>query len=423
MLHLYRRHRTACPHTSWTYRRCGCPIYVKGTLAGDFVKKSLDLTNWDAAQKLIGEWQTAGRIGQLVPEGSTTLTDAITAFLADLKDRNLSAATVGKYHVLLTSRLLAWAAREEGTNLLRTLTLDALSRFRSTWPDAPLARAKNQERLRAFFRWCVKRGWLASSPADDLSIVKYRVEPTLPFTEDEMVAILAAIDQYPLHNSYGHDNRVRLRAFVMALRWSGLRIRDVVTLTSDRVKDGKIRLYTQKTGQHVYVPIPPACSVALSALTPAKDFLFWSGNGLAKSAVADWQRSLRKLFALANVPTGHAHRFRDTFAVELLLKGVDLADVSILLGHSSIKITEKHYTAWVAARQHRIEKIVQETFVGASAPDDSLSTQHHTSQSQPVIEPEKHGENNARCEKILRFVRGRNPSRTSGKSADSLRMV
>jgi len=27
---------------------------------------------------------------------------------------------------------------------------------------------------------------------------------------------------------------------------------------------------------------------------------------------------------------GHAHRFRDTFAVSLLLKGVDLARVSIL---------------------------------------------------------------------------------------------
>jgi integrase len=29
-----------------------------------------------------------------------------------------------------------------------------------------------------------------------------------------------------------------------------------------------------------------------------------------------------KLFKLANVPNGHAHRFRDTFAVELLLAGV-----------------------------------------------------------------------------------------------------
>jgi len=45
---------------------------------------------------------------------------------------------------------------------------------------------------------------------------------------------------------------------------------------------------------------------------------------------------------------GHAHRFRDTFAVELLLAGVPLERVSILLGHTSVKITEKHYAPWGA---------------------------------------------------------------------------
>src|SRR6266576_1997264 len=59
--------------------------------------------------------------------------------------------------------------------------------------------------------------------------------------------------------------------------------------------------------------------------------------------VRSWQTRLRKLFKLANVPNGHAHRFRDTFAVELLLAGVPIERVSILLGHQSVRITEKHY--------------------------------------------------------------------------------
>jgi integrase len=58
----------------------------------------------------------------------------------------------------------------------------------------------------------------------------------------------------------------------------------------------------------------------------------------------------------------HAHRFRDTFAVELLLVGVTLERVSILLGHTSVKITEKHYAPWVRERQEQAEADVKRTW-------------------------------------------------------------
>ena len=47
--------------------------------------------------------------------------------------------------------------------------------------------------------------------------------------------------------------------------------------------------------------------------------------------------------------------FRDTFAVELLLAGVPIDQVSLLLGHSSIKVTERHYAPFVKARQEQLE--------------------------------------------------------------------
>jgi integrase len=57
----------------------------------------------------------------------------------------------------------------------------------------------------------------------------------------------------------------------------------------------------------------------------------------------------------AKVSGGHAHRFRDTMAVELLLAGTPIERVSILLGHSSVRITEKHYNPWNRARQEQTE--------------------------------------------------------------------
>jgi len=52
-----------------------------------------------------------------------------------------------------------------------------------------------------------------------------------------------------------------------------------------------------------------------------------------KSAVRDWQRSLKRLFELGRVPDAHAHRFRDTFSLSVTLAGCRSKRVSILLGH------------------------------------------------------------------------------------------
>ena len=57
------------------------------------------------------------------------------------------------------------------------------------------------------------------------------------------------------------------------------------------------------------------------------------------------------------------HRSRDTFAVDFLQAGVSMDRVSVLLGHSSIKVTEKHYSPWVRARQEQLEADVRRTWV------------------------------------------------------------
>jgi integrase len=64
------------------------------------------------------------------------------------------------------------------------------------------------------------------------------------------------------------------------------------------------------------VPVPDDVVDALSRLTESWRVLLLVGGREAKSVIAYWQRALRKLFQIAKVEKGHAHRFRDTFAVE-----------------------------------------------------------------------------------------------------------
>ena len=94
----------------------------------------------------------------------------------------------------------------------------------------------------------------------------------------------------------------------------------------------------------------------LKAIPKASDpYWFWSGAGKVDNNTETWRRRLNRLFELAGVKNSHPHRFRDTFSVELLLAGVPIEQVSVLLGHSSVRITERHYAPWVRARQERLD--------------------------------------------------------------------
>jgi integrase len=62
-----------------------------------------------------------------------------------------------------------------------------------------------------------------------------------------------------------------------------------------------------------------------------------------------------------------AWSFRDTFAVSLLLKGVSIEIVSKLLGHSSIKVTERHYSPRMKARHDQLETEVRRIWATESA--------------------------------------------------------
>jgi hypothetical protein len=83
-------------------------------------------------------------------------------------------------------------------------------------------------------------------------------------------------------------------------------------------------------------------------------------------------RSGAILICSATMPNSGLSRMRhrrDTFAVELLLAGVPLDQVSLLLGHRSVKITERHHAPFSKARQEQLAASVK---LAWKKPDQSL---------------------------------------------------
>ena len=252
-------------------------------------------------------------------------------------------------------------ASQRGLRFLIQFDLPTLRSFRITWHDGPLSSTKKLERLRGFYRFAQENKWVDEVLPSKLKAPKFTQRPTLPFTNDEMVRILAALDAYTQKATpAGKASAYRLRALVLLLRYAGLRIGDAVKLTTDRINGNKLFLYTQKSGVAVFTVLPDFVVRALDTVPRVKAaHFFWPGVGDLDGVVGSWRKRLRRLFELAKVPGGHAHRFRDTFATEILLAGIPIERLAVLLGHRSVKVTESYYAAWTDSRQRQIEADLQ----------------------------------------------------------------
>lgn len=150
--------------------------------------------------------------------------------------------------------------------------------------------------------------------------------PVEPFTPEEVENILAAIEHHP-----DNQNAIRLRALILLLRHTGLRLGDAVTISRDRIENGTLILRTEKAGTLVRVPLPQEVTDAIDAC-PGPRYPFWSGNGKRKSVVTDWQRAMKGL-SISQRPAALMHTdFGTPLRARCWTAGVSLTIVAKLFG-------------------------------------------------------------------------------------------
>ena len=381
---VYTRHGTSCPEREdKDCRDCDCMKSIYIFQGGRDFRFSAKTRSWKKAEDLKDKIEDffdpvqneLRKLKNAQQASRITVAEAVETYIADAATRNLARSTQKKYKQLFRKNMLDWAA-QHGIQFLDDWSTARLTQWKASWLSlAPLTKRKTQERVMTFFAFCISQGWLTKNPALLLSPITVKQKPTGYFTSDQFEKLLTATSLFGWGSRDGKAAiwAERLRVMLLLMRWSGLRIGDAVTLERSRLVGNNIFLYQAKTGTPVYVPLPPNVAQKLRNVPPGKNpnarYFFWTGIN-REAAARGWGNSFRRLFKLADLREDdgspkrcHPHMLRDTFAVENLLAGMPMDQVSILLGHSSIKITEKHYAPFVPARQQQIISAVSDAWV------------------------------------------------------------
>jgi hypothetical protein len=166
-LALYRRHRRECKagHSEELrtseyderkkgWKRCDCPIFVSGTLNRKFARQTTGQWEWEAARAIAAKLEVSGRwTADPVPEPSGTLAtpervtivDAVEAFLAKCKGREIQPTTFAKYQTF-ANQLGTYCDRRD-LKYIDQVTVTDMDRFYTSWSDGIRGKAKKLERL------------------------------------------------------------------------------------------------------------------------------------------------------------------------------------------------------------------------------------------------------------------------------------
>lgn len=172
-----------------------------------------------------------------------------------------------------------------------------------------------------------------------------------PFTADQLAKLRqAAADD--------------LLAFLV-LRWTGMRGSDVVGLRWEEIDwdTAEINRLTLKRRKRVILPVHKELLFALEIErdrrkpNPEDRVLLNPATCRPLTRPRLYSRMI-SLGRRAGVLDAHPHRFRDTYAVDLLARGASPYDVAKLLG-DTVETVEKHYAPFVRELRERARRIME----------------------------------------------------------------
>jgi integrase len=273
------------------------------------------------------------------------------------------------------------ASSEKGFIVLEQWGPAEIREFRKSWKVAANTAAKKMAILKTFFEFCLSNEWINRNPARLVRKKHNRNEDEekerIPFTDEELTRMYQACEtsygkgKYEYRYSWSGQD---LEDFISVSIYTGLRISDVATFHTDRLrKSGECHIRTTKAGKKVNTWIPEWLQKRIrerARLYGAR--IFGTSESPNPDVITDlWRRKLKRLWKLCGPwdETPVHHRFRHTF-VRILLQtdGVEIREVAELIGDTEESV-RKHYAAWVPERQARVTKVLRDAFANKPKPN------------------------------------------------------
>jgi len=277
-------------------------------------------------------------------------------------ERNLSPNTVDAYRRDL-DQFFSFCERERADPM--TANYQTVRRYLAWLTTRGFARASVHRKaatLRAFYRFCVRRGERADNPATLVSAPKKASRLPAVMKRGQVDALMTLP---PDDDATG----LRDRAVLELLYSCGIRVSELTGLDLDEVDFGlaQIRVLGKGSRERIVPMGEPATDALRTYLAKARSALMRDGSPPAalfynKRGKRLGQRDVRALvtkYAREVVPGGKLspHTFRHTFATHLLEGGADLRAVQELLGHIDLRTTQ----IYTRVSQDRLRRVYELT--------------------------------------------------------------
>ena len=198
------------------------------------------------------------------------------------------------------------------------------------------------ECLKAFIHFCENSNIITNDVFSQIQLPRYQKKVIRILNENEIKAILNYFDS---NSFYGARNNL----IISLMLDCGLRLSEVINLKfTDFQKERKVILVNGKCQKQRFVPFSSSTQIYFdkylsffeNKFVPTEQFFVdIVGFPISTEAIRSFIQKMRKNLGIKDL---HPHLLRHTFATTFLLNGGDPLHLQIILGHTTLTMTENY---------------------------------------------------------------------------------